>query len=129
MEKIQEIGHGRVVLAHSIRSIPARTPNIAPRMKPPPMKMLTRAVGKITKADSTLYFRKIITTAMSSTTPRITPRMMLTDPSEAFQGIIVFHHAAKLGEVSASPLAIISPDAKTTSTLEIHENRVSNGGF
>ncbi len=93
------------------------------------MKMLTRAVGKMTKADSTLYFRKIITTATSSTTPRIMPRMILTDPREAFHGIIVFHHAAKLGEVNASPLAIISPDAMTTRTLEIHENRMSNGVF
>ena len=116
-------------MCQSISSIPARTPNIVPRMKPPPMNIPTRAVGKMTKADSTLYFRKIITTATSSTTPRIMPRMILTDPREAFHGIIVFHHAAKLGEVNASPLAIMSPDANTTKTLGIHENRVSKGAF
>ena len=113
----------------STRSIPARTPNIAPKMKPPPMKMLTRAVGKMTKADRTLYFRKIMTTATSNTTPKITPKIILTDPSEAFHGMIVFHHAAKVGEVNASPLAIMSPEAKITMTLGIQENRVSKGGF
>lgn len=50
------------------------------------------------------------------------PRMKLKDPKEAFQGIIVFHHAAKLGDMSAAALACMSTAALIIRRLGTHAN-------
>ena len=50
------------------------------------------------------------------------PKMKLNDPKEAFHGIIVFHHAAKLGEMSDAAFAIMSAAALTIRRLGSHAN-------
>ncbi len=87
-----------------IRSRPASTPSSNPAMKPPPMKRLTIAVGKITKAASTLNPRRSITSAPRSTNPSMIPSMNAKLPMNATQGTNPTHKAQKAGESKAAAL-------------------------
>jgi len=92
--------------------IPASTARTAPSMKPPPMKKLTIAVGKITNADITLKFSSIRMTAPSNMRPVIMPRMKPKFPRKPTHGSQVAHvrknddhrSAAALANINAAPI-------------------------
>jgi hypothetical protein len=107
--------------------IPAITAIIAPAIKPPPMKKLTMAVGKIMNAASMRNPRRIIRRAPASTRPSTTPSMKANDPSEANHGKKELHITKKLKDRSATPLRKIKAAATPTSAGEIQENRLRKG--
>jgi hypothetical protein len=109
--------------------IPARTARTAPSRKPPPMKKLTIAVGKITKADITLKFSSIRIIAPSNMRPSMIPRMKPKLPRKPTQGSHAVHTAKKDGHSSAIALAKInaapSPTKKTGNQRDL--NPAKNG--
>lgn len=83
-------------------------------MKPPPMKRLTMAVGKMMKAASIRNLRNIIMMLPTRTKPNTIPSMKLNDPSEATHGKKELHQEKKLGDRRATALAIIKQAAIAT---------------
>jgi hypothetical protein len=92
----------------------------APIMKPPPIRRLTIAVGKIMNAAITRKLSNIKTSAPSNTNPSITPVMTPRDPRNATHGRYMLQVVKNADDASATPFMIIRAAAMQTSTMGTH---------
>ncbi len=97
-------------------------------MKPPPMKRLTIAVGKIMKAASTLNPSRSMTNAPMRTRPSIIPSMKAKLPRNATHGTNPTHTIQKPGESRATPFAKMRPAEINSNAIAVHRDLKNENG-